>query len=99
MTCLMVDVEGLELVHNDIKRIEHSLVGGIILFSRNFKDKAQLKDLVISIRNVKHNLLIAVDHEGGRVQRFKNEFTSIPKMHALVKFTKKIKIMRVKLLN
>jgi len=83
MTCLMVDVEGLELVHNDIKRIEHSLVGGVILFSRNFKDKAQLKDLVISIRNVKHNLLIAVDHEGGRVQRFKHEFTRIPKMHAI----------------
>ena len=83
MTCLMVDVEGLELVHNDIKRIDHPLVGGIILFSRNFKDKAQLKDLIISIRNVKHNLLIAVDHEGGRVQRFKDEFTSIPKMHAI----------------
>jgi len=83
MTCLMVDIEGLELFSNDIKRIEHPLVGGIILFSRNFKDKAQLKDLIISIRNVKHNLLIAVDHEGGRVQRFKNEFTSIPKMHAI----------------
>ena len=83
MTCLMIDIEGLELIDADIKRIKHPLVGGIILFTRNFKNKIQLKKLVISIRKLKENLLIAVDHEGGRVQRFKDEFTNIPKMNSI----------------
>tara|TARA_B100000768_G_C11255321_1_gene366109 strand:+ start:479 stop:1483 length:1005 start_codon:yes stop_codon:yes gene_type:complete len=77
----MIDIEGLELIDADIKRIKHPLVGGIILFTRNFKNKVQLKKLIISIRKLKKNLLIAVDHEGGRVQRFKDEFTNIPKMN------------------
>ena len=69
MTCLMIDVASLSLDSNDIKRISHPLVGGVILFSRNYENKKQLKLLVKSIRNIKHNILIAVDHEGGRVQR------------------------------
>ena len=52
-------------------------VGGIILFERNFKSRQQLESLCSSIRSVKQNILIAVDHEGGRVQRFKKEFTQI----------------------
>ena len=83
MTCLMIDVEGLELIDSDIERIKHPLVGGIILFARNYKDKSQLIKLIISIRKIKKNLLVAVDHEGGRVQRFKDEFTNIPKMNLI----------------
>ena len=80
MTCLMIDIEGLGLIDSDIERIKHPLVGGIILFARNYQDKSQLIKLIISIRKIKQDLLIAVDHEGGRVQRFKDEFTNIPKM-------------------
>ena len=80
MTCLMIDVEGLVLTDSDIERIKHPLVGGIILFARNYKNRPQLIKLIISIRKIKQNLLIAVDHEGGCVQRFEDEFTKIPKM-------------------
>jgi len=77
---LMIDIEGLELINSDIKRIKHPLVGGIILFARNYQDRSQLIKLIISIRKIKKYILIAADHEGGRVQRFKDEFTNIPKM-------------------
>ena len=89
MTCLMIDVEGLGLINSDIERIKHPLVGGIILFSRNYKNRPQLIKLIISIRKIKQNLLIAVDHEGGRVQRFKDEFTKIPKMSLFGKIYQK----------
>ena len=91
MNCLMIDIEGLELINSDIKRIKHPLVGGIILFSRNYKDKPQLIKLIISIRKIKKNILVAVDHEGGRVQRFKDEFTNIPKMSLFGKIHQKDK--------
>jgi len=53
MTCLMIDVESTELSNKDIERLQHGLVGGVILFSRNFKNKKQIKLLVSSIRKVK----------------------------------------------
>lgn len=83
MTCLMIDIESIELSQNDEKRLQNKLVGGVILFSRNYKNKKQIKSLITSIRKVKKNILIAVDHEGGRVQRFREEFTLIPEMALL----------------
>ena len=81
---LMIDVEGLALNSDDMKRISHPMVGGIILFARNYKDTAQLKILTDAIRKIRgHDFLIAVDHEGGRVQRFKEGFTPIPPMRKL----------------
>jgi len=81
---LMIDVEGLALSSDDMKRISHPMVGGIILFARNYKDTAQLKTLTDAIRKIRgHDFLIAVDHEGGRVQRFKEGFTTIPPMRKL----------------
>ena len=91
MTCLMIDIKGSELDDSDIRRIKHPLVGGIILFTRNYINKAQLRKLIISIRKIKKNLLVAVDHEGGRVQRFKDEFTNIPKMGLFGKIYQKDK--------
>lgn len=85
MTCLMIDVGSTELTQKDTERLQHKLVGGVILFSRNYKNKNQIKTLVTSIRKIKKNILIAVDHEGGRVQRFKEEFTHIPEMAYLGK--------------
>jgi beta-N-acetylhexosaminidase len=78
---VMLDVVGTELTADDIRRLQHPLVGGVILFARNFEHGAQLKALTASIHKVRQPpLLIAVDHEGGRVQRFREGFTKIPPM-------------------
>ena len=78
---VMLDVVGKELTAEDIKRLQNPLVGGVILFSRNFESPTQLKALTASIHAVRQpQLLISVDHEGGRVQRFKAGFTKIPPM-------------------
>jgi len=82
---VMLDVVGHTLDADDIRRINHPLTGGIILFSRNFEHCQQLKALTEAIRQVRANILIAVDHEGGRVQRFREGFTKIPPMRELGK--------------
>jgi len=81
---LMIDIAGTTLTDLDRERLSHPLVGGIILFSRNFSDAAQLQALCAEIHALrKPALLIAVDHEGGRVQRFREGFTRLPPMAAL----------------
>ncbi len=78
---IMLDVIGTELNADDIRRLQHPLVGGVILFKRNFINNTQLDALTASIHAVRTPpLLIAVDHEGGRVQRFREGFTKIPAM-------------------
>ena len=68
----------------DRRRLEHPLVGGIILFARNWADRRQLTDLCADIKRLRGDLLILVDHEGGRVQRFKTDgFTHLPPMRVL----------------
>ncbi len=81
---VMSDVVGLELTTEDVRRLQHPLVGGVILFARNFISPEQLKALTASIHALREpKLPIAVDHEGGRVQRFRDGFTAIPAMRLL----------------
>ena len=61
----MIDVESFHLNIKDMQRIQHPLVGGVILFTRNYNNKNQLKQLVSQIRDVKKDILSGVDHEGG----------------------------------
>jgi beta-N-acetylhexosaminidase len=83
---VFVDVAGLELTPDDIERLQHPQVGGVILFARNFAAPLQLIQLAHSIRELRTPpLIIAADHEGGRVQRFRHGFTTIPPMRALGK--------------
>ena len=80
---LMIDIEGTSLSYADIELINNNQVGGLILFERNFHSKDQIFDLCSEIRGIKRNILISVDQEGGRVQRFKSGFTKLPSMQAL----------------
>ena len=81
---LIIDIAGTELSKQDRKRLKHPLVGGLILFARNWSSREQLTALCHAIKNVRKDLLICVDHEGGRVQRFKTDgFTHLPPMRAL----------------
>ena len=81
---LIIDIAGLTLTKMDRQRLKHPLVGGLILFARNWQDRAQLTALCQDIKKVRADLLICVDHEGGRVQRFKTDgFTHLPPMRAL----------------
>jgi len=78
---VVVDVAGTTLTREEETRLRHPLVGGVILFTRNFETRAQLSALCAAIHDCRDGLLISVDHEGGRVQRFRTDgFTVLPAM-------------------
>ncbi len=81
---VVLDIEGLTLNADDRRRLAHPLTGGLILFARNWRDRAQLTALCTEIKSIRPDVLICVDHEGGRVQRFKTDgFTHVPPMRRL----------------
>lgn len=80
---LMLDLEGHHLSADDRALLRHPLVGGVILFARNAGSPEQIRALSDAIADLRPELLIAVDQEGGRVQRFRDGFTRLPAMQAL----------------
>lgn len=81
---LVIDVAGTTLTADDRRRIAHPQVGGVIHFARNWESRAQMTALNAEIKSINPQVLVCVDHEGGRVQRFRNDgFTRLPSMRAL----------------
>ena len=81
---LILDVAGTTLSADDRRRLQHPLTGGLILFARNWASRAQLTALTAEIKAIRPDVLICVDHEGGRVQRFRSDgFTHLPPMRVL----------------
>jgi beta-N-acetylhexosaminidase len=81
---VMLDVVGKALSDDDLRRLHHPLTGGVILFARNYESRAQVTALCAEIHRARPGILIAVDHEGGRVQRFRSDgFTRLPAMRSL----------------
>ena len=81
---VVLDIAGLALSADDERRLAHPLTGGLILFARNWASRAQLTELVAAVKSARPDVLVCVDHEGGRVQRFRTDgFTHLPPMRAL----------------
>ena len=81
---VVLDIAGKTLNDDDRRRLENPLTGGLILFSRNWVDRRQLTELTSEIKTIRPDMLICVDHEGGRVQRFRTDgFTHLPPMRVL----------------
>ena len=82
----MLDLDGTSLTQEENKLLLNSHIGGVILFARNISSRVQVQELCREIRDINPKLLIAVDQEGGRVQRLKEGYTILPTMQKLAAF-------------
>jgi beta-N-acetylhexosaminidase len=81
---VILDIAGTTLEADDRRRLAHPLTGGVIFFARNWQDRRQLTELAAEIKSLRADALLCVDHEGGRVQRFRSDgFTQLPPMRVL----------------
>jgi len=79
----MLDIEGIDVNKEDAELLSFPEVGGLILFTRNYKNRKQLIRLASQVREIRSDLIIAVDQEGGRVQRFREEFEALPSLQKI----------------
>lgn len=77
---LVLDLEGTRLTPRETEILRHPEIAGLIFFSRNFESPAQMRELCESVKSIRSDLLLCVDQEGGRVQRFREGFTRLPSM-------------------
>jgi len=80
---LIINLDSDRLLDEEVEILNNKFIGGVLLFEHNFINNDQIKSLIESIKSVNSNLLIAIDHEGGRVQRFKEGFTSLPSFSSI----------------
>jgi beta-N-acetylhexosaminidase len=80
---VVLDLKGVSVADDEIDLLRHPSTGGVILFSRNYQSREQLTQLCQNIKSINPALFISVDHEGGRVQRFREQFTRIPSMGSI----------------
>tara|TARA_B100001093_G_scaffold191002_1_gene183496 strand:- start:125 stop:1180 length:1056 start_codon:yes stop_codon:yes gene_type:complete len=81
--CLIINLDTETLLDEEAEILNNKFIGGVLLFEHNFINLNQIKSLIADIKSIKSNLLIAIDHEGGRVQRFKKGFTSLPSFNSI----------------
>jgi beta-N-acetylhexosaminidase len=77
---VIVDLEGTQLTIEEKEMLRHPCVAGVLLFTRNYQDLSQLKALTQSVTDINSSLVVMADQEGGRIQRFRQDFTSLPSM-------------------
>ena len=80
---LIINLDSVEISSYENDLLKNKLIGGVILFQHNYVSKKQIKKLIDDIKRINSNILISVDHEGGRVQRFKDEFTKLPSFESI----------------
>jgi len=81
---VILDIAGTELTADDRRRLQHPLTGGLIFFTRNFQDRRQITEVTAEVKALRPDALITIDHEGGRVQRFRRDgFTHLPAMRVM----------------
>tara|TARA_B100000925_G_C21963802_1_gene454589 strand:- start:52 stop:1104 length:1053 start_codon:yes stop_codon:yes gene_type:complete len=80
---LIINIDSTDISSNEERLLRKKLIGGVILFEHNYLNKKQIKKLIDDIKKINNNILISVDHEGGRVQRFKKEFTNLPSFESI----------------
>jgi len=83
---LMLDIEGHALSDEEVSFLSNPFVAGVILFARNISSRSQVQSLCDEIKSINSELLIAVDQEGGRVQRLESGYTKLPSMHQLARY-------------
>ena len=80
---IIINLDSISISTEEKDLLSSNLIGGVILFSHNYANKNQIKSLISSIKEIRDNIIICIDHEGGRIQRFKNEFTSLPSFQVI----------------
>ena len=80
---IIINLDSISISTEEKDLLLSNLIGGVILFSHNYANKNQIKSLISSIKEIRDNIIICIDHEGGRIQRFKNEFTSLPSFQVI----------------